>query len=45
MKARLIGFTIVMIVLGALFVLTGGDTSSKQPTQPLNTQPQTKFNF
>lgn len=44
MKARLIGFIFVIAVLAALFVLTGGDTDNKQ-TQPLSTQPQTKFNF
>jgi len=44
MKERLIGFIFVIAVLSALFMLTGGDTDNKQ-TKPLQTQPQTKFNF
>lgn len=41
MKARLIGFIFVIVVLAALFVLTGGDSSlpgsstvQSQPMQP-----------
>ena len=44
MKVRIIGFVAVLVVLVTLFVLTSGNTDTNQ-SEPLQIQPQSKFNF